>query len=341
MGSLLAVAAGFVLDLMFGDPNSAYHPICLIGYLIAWMEKQTRRLFPKTEKGERLAGAVCALLVVLVSTGVPVLLLVLSYRVAFWLGVAVEAVLCFFVLAAKTLKKESMNVGYALQTGRSSLEPEPEAVTQEPEERLQAGRKAVARIVGRDTQKLSEKGVIKAAVETVAENYSDGVAAPLLFLILGGGAAGFFYKSINTMDSMLGYKNEKYRNFGWFPAHLDDVANYLPARLAALFLIAAAAVCGQDARGAWKIFKRDRYKHASPNSAQTEAVAAGALHVQLAGDAWYFGELHRKPFIGDDRRPIEIEDIGRINRMMYVAAVLALLVFGGLKVAVLAAVGIL
>lgn len=329
MGSLLAVAAGFVLDLMFGDPNSAYHPICLIGYLIAWMEKQTRRLFPKTEKGERLAGAVCALLVVLVSTGGPVLLLVLSYRVAFWLGVAVEAVLCFFVLAAKTLKKESMNVGLALQTGGSA------------EERLQAGRKAVARIVGRDTQKLSEKGVIKAAVETVAENYSDGVAAPLLFLILGGGAAGFFYKSINTMDSMLGYKNEKYRNFGWFPAHLDDVANYLPARLAALFLIAAAAVCGQDARGAWKIFKRDRYKHASPNSAQTEAVAAGALHVQLAGDAWYFGELHKKPFIGDDLRQIEIEDIGRINRMMYVAAVLALLVFGGLKVAVLAAVGIL
>lgn len=318
MGSLLAVTAGFVLDLMFGDPNSAYHPICLIGYLIAWMEKQTRRLFPKTGKGERLAGAVCALLVVLVSTGVPVLLLVLSYRAAFWLGVAVEAALCFFVLAAKTLKKESMNVGRALE-----------------QQGVEAGRKAVARIVGRDTQELSVTGVVKAAVETVAENYADGVAAPLMYLILGGAAAGFCYKSINTMDSMLGYKNETYRNFGWFPAHLDDVANYLPARLAALFLILAAFLCGEDGVQSWKTFLRDRYKHASPNSAQTEAAAAGALRVQLAGDAWYFGELHKKPFIGDDLRPIEIADIGRINRMMYVAAVLALAVFGIGKLVIL------
>ena len=189
----------------------------------------------------------------------------------------------------------------------------------------------VSRIVGRDTQNLTKQGVIKAAVETVAENYSDGVAAPLLYMILGGGAAGFFYKSINTMDSMLGYKNEKYMNFGFIPAHLDDVANYLPARLAALLLIAAAGICGQDPKQAWKIFRRDRYKHASPNSAQTEAAAAGALHVQLAGDAWYFGELHKKPFIGDDLRPIEPEDITRVNRMMYAAAVLALVLFGGLE----------
>ena len=242
----------------------------------------------------------------------------LAYHLSFAVGVLAEAVGCYFVLATKSLKKESMNVKKALE-----------------QEGLEAGRKMVSRIVGRDTQNLTKQGVIKAAVETVAENYSDGVAAPLLYMILGGGAAGFFYKSINTMDSMLGYKNEKYMNFGFIPAHLDDVANYLPARLAALLLIAAAGICGQDPKQAWKIFRRDRYKHASPNSAQTEAAAAGALHVQLAGDAWYFGELHKKPFIGDDLRPIEPEDITRVNRMMYAAAVLALVVFGGLKLALL------
>ena len=318
MGSLLAVAVGFVLDLLLGDPNSAYHPICLIGRLIAFTEKKTRTLFPKTKTGERTAGGVTALIVVLISTGIPVLLLVLAYHLSFAVGVLAEAVVCYFVLATKSLKKESMNVKKALE-----------------QEGLEAGRKMVSRIVGRDTQNLTKQGVIKAAVETVAENYSDGVAAPLLYMILGGGAAGFFYKSINTMDSMLGYKNEKYMNFGFIPAHLDDVANYLPARLAALLLIAAAGICGQDPKQAWKIFRRDRYKHASPNSAQTEAAAAGALHVQLAGDAWYFGELHKKPFIGDDLRTIEPEDITRVNRMMYAAAVLALVVFGGLKLALL------
>lgn len=322
IGSLLAVVIGFVLDFIFGDPMVSWHPICLIGNLIAKLEKWTRNVFPKTEKGERRAGRVCAVAVILISTTIPALLLALAYSLSFWLGVAVEAVMCFFVLATKTLKKESMNVGRALS-----------------QEGLEAGRKAVSRIVGRDTESLTEKGVIKAAVETVAENYSDGVAAPLLYLILGGGAAGFFYKSINTMDSMLGYKNEKYLNFGRFAAKLDDVVNYIPARLAALLLIAAAGVCGQDGKKAWEIFKRDRYNHASPNSAQTESAAAGALHVQLAGDAWYFGELHKKPFIGDDIRPIEVEDIARINRMMYTAAVLALAVFGGVKLLVLAAGG--
>ncbi|MDD6661774.1 MAG: adenosylcobinamide-phosphate synthase CbiB [Lachnospiraceae bacterium] len=314
IGSLLAVVIGAVLDLLLGDPQTAWHPICLIGYLIAFLEKVTRKLFPKTKTGERAAGALCAVLVVTISTAIPAALLYVAYTANFWLGVLVDAVLCYFVLAAKTLKKESMNVGRALET-----------------EGLEAGRKAVGRIVGRDTQNLTKTGVIKAAVETVAENYADGVAAPLLFLILAGGAGGFFYKSINTMDSMLGYKNEKYMNFGWFPAHLDDIANFIPARLAALFLILSAPLCGCDGKMAWKIFRRDRYKHASPNSAQTEAAAAGALHVQLAGDAWYFGELHKKPFIGDDIRPIEVSDIAKINRMMYTAAALALVVFGAVK----------
>ena len=183
MGSLLAVAVGFVLDLLLGDPNSAYHPICLIGRLIAFTEKKTRALFPKTKTGERTAGGVTALIVVLISTGIPALLLVLAYHLSFAAGVLAEAVVCYFVLATKSLKKESMNVKKALE-----------------QDGLEAGRKMVSRIVGRDTQNLTKQGVIKAAVETVAENYSDGVAAPLLYMILGGGAAGFFYKSIAAIN---------------------------------------------------------------------------------------------------------------------------------------------
>lgn len=318
-GSLLAVAIGFLLDVLFGDPNWAWHPICLIGRLIAWTEKRLRSWLPTTKRGERIGGVLCALIVTTLSAGIPAALLAVAYGWHLLAGVAVEAVMTFFVLSAKTLKKESMAVGRALET-----------------EGLEAGRKAVSRIVGRDTQNLTQEGVIRAAVETVAENYSDGVAAPLFYLMAGGAAAGFLYKSINTMDSMLGYKNERYQNFGWFPAHLDDVANFVPARIAALLLIVAAWLCGEDAVMAWKIFRRDRFRHASPNSAQTESAAAGALHIALAGDAWYFGELHRKPVIGDAIRPVEISDIARMNRMMYTASVLALVLFGLLRLAVLA-----
>lgn len=317
-GSLLAAAVGFILDEIFGDPMVSWHPICLIGNLIAGLEKVLRRIFPKTKGGELAGGGMLAVLVILISSGIPAAFLLAAYRVSFWAGAALESVLCFFVLAVRTLRKESANVARTLE-----------------EEGLEAGRRAVARIVGRDTQALSEQGVIKAAVETVAENFSDGVFAPLLYLMLGGGALGFAYKSINTMDSMVGYKNDRYLYFGRAAAKLDDVVNYIPSRLAALFLILGAALCGQDAKHAWKIWRRDRRKHASPNSAQTEAVAAGALHVQLAGDAWYFGKLHRKPLIGDDLRPVENADIVRINRMMTVSSVLALAVLGLVKLALL------
>jgi adenosylcobinamide-phosphate synthase len=313
-GSLIAVLIGFATDLIFGDPAGAWHPICLIGNLIAGLEKLIRARFPKTERGELVGGFVMAVLVILISSGVPALLLLLSYRACFWLGVLVESVMCFFIFAVKSLKRESMNVGKALK-----------------EQGLDAGRKAVSRIVGRDTQALSEEGVVKAAVETVAENFSDGVFAPMLYLMLGGAVLGFAYKSINTMDSMVGYKNEKHLYFGRFAAKLDDVVNYIPSRLAALFLIASAPIAGQDAKAAWKIWRRDRRNHASPNSAQTEAAAAGALHVRLAGDAYYFGKLYKKPYIGDALRSIEIEDISRVNRLMVTASVMALIVLGLVK----------
>lgn len=319
VGSLIAVLIGFVADLIFGDPVTALHPICLIGNLISGLEKRIRALLPKTKSGELAGGCILVVLVVLISSGIPALLLVGAYRLHFWLGVAVESVMCFFVFAVKTLKKESMNVSMKLQN-----------------KGLEAGRNAVARIVGRDTQSLTYQGVIKAAVETVAENFSDGIYAPMLYLMIGGGALGFAYKSINTMDSMVGYKNDRYLYFGRIAAKLDDVVNYIPSRLAALFLIFGAVFAGQDGRMAWKIWRRDRKNHASPNSAQTEAAAAGALHVQLAGDAYYFGELHKKPYIGDDIRPIEIEDIAGMNRMMVTASVLSLIVMGLIKAALLA-----
>ena len=190
---------------------------------------------------------------------------------------------------------------------------------------LSAAQQAVSMIVGRDTARLDAAGVTRAAVETVAENTSDGVIAPLLYLALGGAPLGFFYKAVNTMDSMLGYVEPPYKNIGLVPAKADDVLNFIPARLSALFLLAAGAILGLDAKNGWRIFRRDRYRHASPNSAQTESVCAGLLGVRLAGDAWYHGVLHKKEHIGDALRPITHEDIPRACRLMYATTVLALL----------------
>ena len=302
-----ALVLGFLLDLAFGDPRWLYHPIRLIGNLIAWAEKPFRAAFPKSEKGELAAGTFFAVFVVAVSTAVPALLLALASRLSLWLVFALEVFWSFQILAAKSLKSESMKVYAALKEGD-----------------LPKARKAVSMIVGRDTQKLTEEGVAKAAVETVAENSSDGVIAPLLFLALGGPALGFFYKAVNTLDSMVGYKNDTYLYFGRFSAKLDDVLNFIPSRISGLLLVLASPLAGLSMEGAWKIFQRDRRNHASTNSAQTEAAAAGALGVQLAGDAYYFGKLYKKPTIGDPLRPVEYEDIRRVNRLMYAAVCLAL-----------------
>ena len=302
-----ALVLGFLLDLAFGDPRGLYHPIRLIGNLIAWAEKPFRAAFPKSEKGELAAGTFFAVFVVAVSTAVPALLLALASRLSSWLVFALEVFWSFQILAAKSLKSESMKVYAALKEGD-----------------LPKARKAVSMIVGRDTQKLTEEGVAKAAVETVAENSSDGVIAPLLFLALGGPALGFFYKAVNTLDSMVGYKNDTYLYFGRFSAKLDDVLNFIPSRISGLLLVLASPLAGLSMEGAWKIFRRDRRNHASPNSAQTEAAAAGALGVQLAGDAYYFGKLYKKPTIGDPLRPVEYEDIRRVNWLMYAAVCLAL-----------------
>lgn len=312
--TLAALLTGYVLDLIFGDPRQIYHPIRIIGNLIAVLEKGIRKVFPKTSKGELAGGTVLVVLVVLICTAVPAALLGLAawiHPVVYWL---LASFWCWQILATKSLKTESMKVYAPLKKGD-----------------LPAARRAVAMIVGRDTERLTEEGVAKAAVETVAENTSDGIVAPLIFLALGGPALGFFYKAVNTMDSMVGYKNERYLYFGRTAARLDDVLNFLPSRISAWLMILAAAILGMDGKNAKRIYLRDRKNHASPNSAQTEAVMAGALRVQLAGDAWYFGELYKKPTIGDPFRAVEPEDIVRANRLMYLTSALALAVCGILR----------
>ena len=314
-----AVLGGFVLDCLFGDPAWLPHPVVYMGKAISALEKRLRARLPKTPQGELLGGAVLAFCLpvgTLLFTGLVCWGAAMLHPL---LGLAVQMFWCGQALAAKGLMQESMNVYAELKKGS-----------------LPAARKAVSRIVGRDTEALTAEGVTKAAVETVAENASDGVIAPLLYMLLGGAPLALTYKAINTMDSMLGYKNQKYLYFGRAAARLDDVANYLPSRLAGLLWVAAAALTGSSARGAWKIWRRDRRNHASPNSAQTESACAGALGVQLAGPAYYFGEYYDKPTIGDALRPVEPKDILRADRMMYAESLLALGLGIALRLLVLA-----
>ena len=302
-----AVLGGFLLDALFGDPAWLPHPVVLMGRCISALEKHLRTALPKTPRGELAGGATVAAVLPLGTLAVTGLACWAAARLHPALGLALQMLWCGQALAAKGLAQESRNVYKELAKGD-----------------LPAARRAVARIVGRDTQNLTAAGVTRAAVETVAENTSDGVIAPLLYMLLGGAPLALTYKAINTMDSMLGYKNEKYLYFGRCAAKLDDAANWLPSRLAALLWVAAAALTGNSARGAWRIWRRDRRRHASPNSAQTESACAGALGVQLAGPAYYFGEYYDKPTIGDPLREIEPRDILRANRMMYAESLLAL-----------------
>lgn len=310
--AVLPLLAGFLLDLLLGDPYWLPHPIRLIGRGIAGLEWVLRKRLPGRE---RMAGILLAAVILVLSTAIPALVLFLCYRICVWLGVAVESVFCYYLLAARCLAKESGKVYRAAAAGD-----------------VEGARRAVSMIVGRDTAPLDMQGIVKAAVETVAENTSDGVTAPMFYIMLLGAGGGFFYKAANTMDSMIGYKNEKYLDFGRFAAKLDDVLNFIPSRLTALLMILSAWLLRYDGRNAYKIWRRDRFNHASPNSAQTEAVCAGALDVMLAGDAYYFGQLCKKKTIGDDIRPIEPNDIRRANRLMYCTSVLMLAIAAAFRV---------
>jgi len=311
---MLAVGLGFLLDLLLGDPHWLYHPIRLVGHLISGLEKLLRSVFPKTEKGELTAGVFLLALTAGITAGTAWGLLFLAGLWHPYVRFALETLMCYQLLATRSLKDETMKVYAALKAGD-----------------VEGARYAVSMVVGRDTEALDDIGITKAAVETVAENTSDGIVAPLLFMVLGGAPLGYFYKAVNTMDSMVGYKNERYLYFGRAAAKFDDVLNYIPARLSAVLMVCAGGLLQMDASNAWRIYRRDRYHHSSPNSAHTEAAAAGALHIQLAGNAYYFGKLYEKPTLGDMDRPVEYEDIRRVNRLLYGTAVLALAGFLAVK----------
>lgn len=308
--TLSSVLLGFLVDCAVGDPHWLPHPVMLIGKQISVSEKLLRRMFPKTDRGALAAGTVMAILVPLLSAGLSFGILFGLWKVSPWAYFAASVIMCWQCFAARCLAKEADKVVKALET-----------------DGLEAGRKQISMLVGRDTEHLSEEQVLKATVETVAENASDGVIAPMLYMILFGAAGGFFYKSINTMDSMVGYKNDRYLYFGRAAAKLDDAANLIPARLSALAMIAVAPLLKLDGKNAFRIWKRDRRRHASPNSAQTESVTAGALHIELAGPASYFGKRVEKPTLGDNDRPIERKDVRRANALMYGASIFLLILF--------------
>lgn len=325
---IFAFIAGFVLDLLIGDPHFIPHPVRLIGSLISFLDKRLNcdAKYNISEKKLNLIkykrGMLLVFTVIFATFTMSVIIIVAAYSINLYAGVIAEAVMTWQILATKCLRVESMRVYDALRT-----------------DGVDAGRRAVSMIVGRDTSVLDAAGVTRAAVETIAENTSDGVIAPMLYTAIGGPVLGFVYKAVNTMDSMIGYKNDKYMYFGRFAARLDDVVNFIPARISAYLMIVAAFIGGRqfDGQNAYRIFKRDRFNHASPNSAQTESVCAGALRVRLAGDAVYFGKLVKKKYIGDGLREIEYEDIKRANRLMYITAFLCEL----LSVAVMSLVLIL
>ena len=307
INSTIALAIGFILDLIFGDPYWLPHPIRFIGNLISNGEKLIRGNKEKSAERQRVEGVILAVSVIVISTIIPIIILVAARMINNYLGLAIESFMCYQILATKGLKTESMKVYKKLA-----------------EEDLEGARYAVSMIVGRDTKALDEAGVAKAAVETVAENTSDGIIAPMIFMAIGGAPLGFLYKAINTLDSMIGYKNDKYLNFGRFAAKLDDIANFIPARISAYLMIFASFILGFNYKGAYKIYSRDKYNHASPNSAHTESVCAGALNIQLAGNAYYFGKLYEKPTIGDDLRPINYDDIKKANKLLYATAFICL-----------------
>lgn len=306
----LSTFTAFILDQIFGDPRNFPHPVVIIGKLISAMERFTRKVFPKTNIGELVAGAFTWVIVATVSFAVPFIALVLLAKVNVWAAFALNTFWSYQIFASKSLKEQSMLVYRYLEA-----------------EDLPNSRKYLSWIVGRDTSKLDPEEITKAVVETVAENTSDGVTAPMLYMMILGAPLGMLYKAINTMDSMLGYKNDRYMYFGRIPAKIDDVANFIPARITGLLMCLTAPLIGLDGRNAYRIYKRDRLKHLSPNSGHLEAACAGAMHIMLGGDSYYFGKLVEKASLGDPDREVRITDIPLSIKMMYASslAMLALL----------------
>lgn len=292
-----AMFIGFLLDLLIGDPEGWPHPVIWIGKYISFIEKRLRAKGGNLRKGSMLLTASTVILTMLITAGILILLALIG-KIPLLVGMSI---ISWTALSCKCLKKEADGVKQALAVS------------------VEAGRKRVARIVGRDTAELSREEIICATVETVAENATDGVISPMLYLLIGGPVLAMGFKAASTLDSMVGYLDEKYRDIGWSGAKLDDIFNFIPARICAMLLCAAAFICGMDGKRAFRIVLRDHANHLSPNCAWSESAAAGALGIRLGGTHTYFGKTVEKPAIGDALRPVVDEDITRTNQLMYVA----------------------
>ena len=302
-----AIIIGFIIDFFVGDPHAIPHPVVAIGKLISFLDRKLR--IGDSDKRDILRGVWTVLVVSAVSIAVPSLILWVMWKIHPVAYLAVNSIMCAQIVAARELVRECSAVEKALEKGD-----------------VEGARKAVSYVVGRDTEALDKEDICRAAVETIAENGSDGVIAPLFWMFLFGAVGGFFYKAVNTMDSMLGYKNEKYLYFGRAAAKTDDFVNFIPSRISALLMIVSCPLCHLDGKNALRIFRRDRFKHKSPNAAQTESVFAGALNVRLNGPAFYGGVLHEKEYLGDDTRPILPADIKKSGHLMYTASFMMLII---------------
>ena len=297
---------GFILDLIIGEPNNPLHPVRIIGNFAAFIEKINRKIFKNYLK---FAGGVTWVIVVLVSFIIPFFFLKWIYGINEFLFIGISSILIYFCISTKGLKTEGFKViKYIINDD------------------IEAARKQLSFIVGRDTESLDKRGILKAVVETIGENMSDGIIAPLIFIGLGGAPLGVAYKAVNTMDSMFGYKNDKYKDFGFVAAKLDDLFNLIPARITGILIIIASYILGLDGKNSYKIYKRDRKNHSSPNSAHPEAAVAGALGLMLGGTNYYFGKPVVKPTIGDNINEIEIHHVYDVSKILYVTATLGLVV---------------
>ena len=310
---MLSYTIGLVLDFIIGDPNNPFHPVRIIGALGIKLENITRRVF----KNLKISGFVTWLGVILITFLVNSLIVRLAFSISNIFGIIIEGILLYFCISFKGLKVEGLKVIKVLESGD-----------------IEGARKQLSYIVGRDTEALDEEGIIRAVIETVAENTSDGIIAPLLFGALGGAPLAMTYKAVNTCDSMFGYKNDKYIDFGLVSAKMDDLFNYIPARLTGYLVIFAAFILGLDYKNSYRIYKRDRYNHTSPNSAHPESAVAGALGIRLGGANYYFGKIVEKPTIGDKNKVIEISDLYKTNNILLVVTLLGfsviIIVLGGL-----------
>lgn len=302
--AVLILLAALLLDLMLGDPRWLPHPVVMIGRMITSLERWLRLLI----RNERVGGVLLLLITVGITWGIAVTAEQVVYGISRSAGYAFSAILAWTTIAGRSLHRESGLVAAALAGGDI-----PEA------------RRALSMIVGRDTEHLGERDIWRGTVETVAENSSDGVIAPLFYLAIGGAPLALAYKAVNTLDSMVGYRNDRYLIFGWASARFDDICNFVPARITGLLMVAAAPLTGLSASGAWKIMRRDGSKHSSPNSGVPEAAVAGALGVQLGGANRYFGREVAKPTIGDAAQELGSHSWQGAVRLMYGAEGLFLL----------------